>query len=263
VKSTVLIRAKDEAAAIGRTLDLVAAADEVVVVDSGSRDDTGAIARRAGARVIDIPAGSFTYGRALNVGCAAATGDVVIALSAHAFPPDAGWVERITAEFADDRVACACGYDSGPDGSPLTGRVEQDAALLRNRPLWGYTNASGAFRRSLWLERRFREDLPGTEDKEWAAYWIERGFVCIADPALAVEHGHDDEDLRETYARAEREWRGFAMYADLSPYPVGALAREWWSARDGRSSAARARFSPRRIVQLGGKYVGRRRGLAR
>ena len=260
MRTTVLIRAKDEAAAIGRTLELVARADEVVVVDSGSSDDTAAIARRAGARVIAIPAGSFTYGRALNVGAAAATGDVVIALSAHAFPPDEGWVARLAAEFGDPRVACACGYDSGPDGEVLAERVEQDAALLRRRPLWGYTNASGAFRRSLWLERRFREDMPGTEDKEWAAHWIERGMVCVVDPALAVDHGHDDEDLRETYARAEREWRGFAMYTELPPYPARALAREWWSDRDGRSSAARARLSPRRAVQLAGKYAGRRRG---
>ena len=260
MKSTVLIRAKDEAKSIGRTLDLVARADEVVVVDSGSSDDTGGIARRAGARVIDIPAGSFTFGRALNVGAAAATGDVVIALSAHAFPRDEGWVERITDEFADPRVACACGYDSGPDGSPLTERTEQDAALLARWPLWGYTNASGAFRRSLWAKRRFREDLPGTEDKEWAAHWIAQGLICVMDPALGVEHGHDDEDLRDNYVRAEREWRGFAMYTELPPYPAAALVREWWGERDGRSSAARARLSPRRIAQLAGKYAGCRWG---
>jgi hypothetical protein len=63
--------------------------------------------------------------------------------------------------------------------------------------------------------------------------------------------------------RAEREWRGFAMYADLPPYPARALAREWWTDRDGRPSAARSRLSPRRAVQLAGKYLGRRRGVAR
>ena len=48
---TVAIIALDAAAQIGPLLASVAFADEVVVVDSGSRDDTCAIAQRHGARV--------------------------------------------------------------------------------------------------------------------------------------------------------------------------------------------------------------------
>ena len=48
---TVAIIALDAAAQIGPLLASVAFADEVVVVDSGSRDETCAIAKRHGARV--------------------------------------------------------------------------------------------------------------------------------------------------------------------------------------------------------------------
>ena len=64
MSATVVIRAKNEAGAIGRTLELVAGQTvdaQIVVVDSGSSDDTVAIARRAGAEVVEIPAASFTY----------------------------------------------------------------------------------------------------------------------------------------------------------------------------------------------------------
>ena len=52
---------------------------------------------------------------------------------------------------------------------------------------WGFANGAGAFRAELWRERPFREDLPGCEDKEWALHWLDRGYGCLIDPALAVD----------------------------------------------------------------------------
>jgi rhamnosyltransferase len=259
-RASVVIRAKDEAASIGRTLHLLAEQDqadaiETIVVDSGSSDDTVAIARQSHARVIEMPADEFTFGRGLNRGCALATGDVVIALSAHAFPPDRTWVRRMLAAFEDERVACACGYDVDPHGRPLTESRVQDAEDIRRYPMWGYTNASGAFRHALWRARPFREDMPGTEDKEWAAHWVNQGYVAIVDPALSVEHTHHDDGPLLTYRRSRREWEGFAMYLELPRYGLADLARDWWNAERGTR-----RWGWRRTVALAGQWSGRRRG---
>ncbi len=51
----IAVIAKNEADRIGRLLDGAAFADEVVVVDSGSTDDTVRICRQAGARVVTHP----------------------------------------------------------------------------------------------------------------------------------------------------------------------------------------------------------------
>ena len=51
----VIVLARNEAENIGPCLDTAAFADEVLVIDSGSTDDTPAIARSRGARVIDHP----------------------------------------------------------------------------------------------------------------------------------------------------------------------------------------------------------------
>ncbi|MCA9101193.1 MAG: glycosyltransferase family 2 protein, partial [Planctomycetales bacterium] len=53
---SVAILTRDEESVIAQTIESVAAiADEIVVVDTGSTDRTVAIARRAGARVVEIP----------------------------------------------------------------------------------------------------------------------------------------------------------------------------------------------------------------
>jgi glycosyltransferase involved in cell wall biosynthesis len=260
---TVLIRSKDEAPNIGKVLDILARqtiADraETVVVDSGSTDGTVDIARAADVRLFEMPAEEFTYGRSLNLGCSNARGEIVVALSAHAYPWDEHWLERMVQAFDDEKVACACGYDKAPDGGELTGPLLQDEAHALRHPRYGYTNASGGFRAKLWRERPFREDLPMTEDKEWALHWMQRGWLCLVDPALGVDHTHGGESIRSTYGRAFLEYAGLAMYADVEPYGAGALAREWWRGDPAWPTALRARLSRRRAARLAGKYRGLR-----
>ena len=257
----VVIRAKNEAAKIGITLSrlgrqTIANEAETVVVDSGSRDDTVAIARDAGARVIEIPASDFTFGRALNIGCADAVTPLLVALSAHGPPSDERWLERLLEPFANDRVACACGYAVAPDGGVLGGRLVQDIDHARAHPFWGYSNSAGAFRADLWRERPFREDMPGTEDKEWAWHWLERGHVVVVDPSFATEHSHRDEGPLAVYRRSRDVWRGFAMYLDLDPYRVPDLAGDWWSELNGYPTHLRARIGWRRAARLLGRWRG-------
>jgi rhamnosyltransferase len=265
---SVVIRAKDEVADIGRTLELlagqtIAASSEVIVVDSGSTDGTVDVVRAAGVRLVEIPAAAFTYGGALNTGCELAAAPLIVALSAHAFPPDERWLERVAAAFDDERVACAVGYETAPDGGRLDRAIVQDAALARRHPRWGYSNASGGFRAELWRERPFRDDMPASEDKEWALHWLDRGWTCVVDPALGVDHDHGGESAALTYQRAFREWESLPMYADVPPYGLPAAAREWWRGDPAWPSAMRARVSWRRAIKLAGKYRGLRSGAGR
>ena len=156
--ASVIIRVRDEAPRLERCLGLLAGQRglgspvEVIVVDSESQDGSAAVAERAGARVVSMPATAFSFGGALNLGAEQARHEALVSLSAHAFPADDGWLARLVGALLrdGDRVACACGDRCGPDGERLDGAIAQDAALARRRPEWGYSNAAGAFRASLW-----------------------------------------------------------------------------------------------------------------
>lgn len=260
--TSVIVRSKNEAENIGLTLDLVfhqdTKPDEVIVVDSGSTDGTQEIAAEAGARVIEIPAESFTFGGALNTGCDAASGDILVALSAHAFPRDPSWLTHLLGNVANPKVACTSGMNRDPDGHALSAPLVQDAALARRQPVWGYSNAAGGFRAELWREHPFREDLPATEDKEWALYWLDRGFHVVLDPKLVVDHHHSDDPLREQFRRAKIETEGFSMFLPLPSMDAKDFATTWWSDTRGYKSRWRARFSYRRMAQLLGRYAAER-----
>ena len=113
------------------------------------------------------------------------------------------------------------------------GHIVQDAELARRHPYWGYTNAAGAFRADLRRERPFRTDMPGTEDKEWAWHWLQRGKVAVYSPELQVDHDHTKDSLGEIWTRATREWTGFSMYLPVERYPLpDALADVWRQGRE-------------------------------
>jgi glycosyltransferase involved in cell wall biosynthesis len=63
-----VVIAQDAAADIRRCLDSLAFADEVVVVDGGSVDDTPSLARAAGARVVENPWPGFAAQRRFALG---------------------------------------------------------------------------------------------------------------------------------------------------------------------------------------------------
>jgi len=207
VTASIVIRAKNEAGAIGETLDRVfgqvgAPGFEVLVVDSGSTDGTLDIVRRTDARVIEIPPQSFTYGRALNIGIAAARGEFVVALSAHSTPVSDRWLTSLLEPFSDRTIGAVYGRQVPRSnatklelfGMSLSGVMSQTPRRQERDMM--FSNANGAFRRSLALDHPFDERIPGAEDLAWAD-WIERqGWAVYYQPTAAAYHSHGEPFLK-------------------------------------------------------------------
>lgn len=82
---SVLVPARDEAERIAACVDSIDGADEVLVLDDGSRDATSALARAHGARVIagaPLPAGWLGKPHACAQLAAAASGEVLVFVDA-------------------------------------------------------------------------------------------------------------------------------------------------------------------------------------
>ncbi|MGB7712111.1 MAG: glycosyltransferase [Microcoleus sp.] len=77
VKCSVVIRCYNEEQHIGRLLSGIMEQSvrdvEIILVDSGSTDATVAIASRYPIKLLSIQPQEFSFGRALNLGCQAAT----------------------------------------------------------------------------------------------------------------------------------------------------------------------------------------------
>ncbi len=215
LSASVVIRAKNEARSIGDTLAalLDPAAlppTRVVVVDSGSTDGTLEIARQFPITLITIRPQDFTYGYALNLGTAEAGGDVVASLSAHSLPASSDWLRELLVPFRNPRVAGVYGRQLPRAtatrlellGMRLTGLLSERPRLLEKRPL--FSNANGAFRRSLWQDHPFDERVRGAEDIAWARTMQARGYVIAYQPSAAVYHSHGEPLLRHL-RRASRD----------------------------------------------------------
>lgn len=206
----VVIRTLNEGALLGRCLEALRAQRggyelDTIVVDSGSTDDTLEIARRGGARILEIPPGEFDYSHALNVGIRAVSGDLIVTLSAHAIPVGNDFLELLAAPFEDVAVAGV-----GARQLPWPDAPWQEVYRLRDqfderrRVYPGadadilFSNAASCIRRGVWNREPFT--LPAVEDLEWARRVVGAGWKIVYEPRAAVYHSHY-EDAR---ARAQR-----------------------------------------------------------
>ena len=203
LRASIVIRAKNEARDIGDTLEAIThqidiGEFETIVVDSGSTDQTIAIARQYPVHLIQIPPQSFTYGRALNLGIEVARGEFVIALSAHSLPATNRWLASILEGFRDPNVAAVYGRHLPRKnatklelfGMRLSG-VMSEKARRQVRDMM-FSNANGAYRRHLTLEHPFDETLPGAEDLAWADWAVRQGWAVYYEPRAAVYHSHGE-----------------------------------------------------------------------
>ncbi len=180
---------------------------EIVVVDSGSSDATLDIAKAHGAKIVCIEKAEFSFGRSLNLGCAAAKGEVVVFLSGHCIPADENWLKNLLQPFSDPQVAGVYGRQVGGEGTKFSeARVfEKYYPLMEASQGAAFcNNANAALRRSVWNRFKFDEQLTGLEDIAMGKKLTEAGFRIAYAPEASVIHLHH-ESWAQVRRRYERE----------------------------------------------------------
>lgn len=207
-----VVRALNEGAHIGRLLDAAQSQtvppDRIILVDSGSTDDTVKIAQAHGAEVVRISPADFSFGRALNLGGKHASEDLLVFASAHVYPIDDRWLERLVAPFDDQDVALTYGGQTGDERTQFSEfqvmrRWFPDVSDPDQRHPF-CNNANCAVRRIVWEELPYDEELTGLEDLDWANRARVRGHRLAYVADATVIHVHE-ESFAQTVNRYRRE----------------------------------------------------------
>ena len=178
------------------------------MVDSGSTDGTREEGERHGAREVFIGRDEFSFGRSLNRGCAAATGDALVFISGHCIPMHDRWLANLVAPVLDGRVAYSYGKQRGDGSTKYSERQlfrkyfgEEDRI-----PQEGFfiNNANAALSRQVWQRFPFNEEVTGLEDMELGKRLVAAGHKLGYVADAGVFHYHH-ETWRKIKWRYERE----------------------------------------------------------
>ncbi|PKN92105.1 MAG: family 2 glycosyl transferase [Chloroflexi bacterium HGW-Chloroflexi-6] len=225
---SLVIRAFNEARHLPRLLEGVRQQTlqdvEIILVDSGSTDNTVKIAESFGAKIVHIAPADFTFGRSLNLGVAAATRELVAIASAHVYPVYPDWLERLLEPFAEASVGLTYGKQRGAETSKYSehqifARWFPDLSdSHQSHPFCN--NANAAIRRSLWQKTPYDETLTGLEDLAWAKglQSLGGGIAYVADAEIIHLHDETPAGVRNRYRREAMAFKQIYPEAHFNAY---------------------------------------------
>jgi len=275
-RTSVVIPVLDGERYLSRLLEALARErpDEILVIDSGSRDRSRDIARAGGADVLEITREEFGHGRTRNLGAESTAGDFICFLTQDAVPAP-GWLAAYREAFElADRVGVAFGphlpladtspmiarelteffATFSPDGTPKLQRLGDPQFL---------SNVNACYLRECWDEIRFA-DVEYAEDQAFGRTMLEAGWAKAYHPGAAVYHAHDYGPA-EFMRRYFDEYRGLReTIGHVEPISARSLAgnvgrqtaadRRWMRERDW-PAARRAGWTARSLAHHAGRQV--------
>lgn len=172
---------------------------EVVVLDSGSTDDTINLALGEGWTIYQIEQSEFSFGDSCNLICSLARADIMFFFSGH--------VRLLDCQLLQEAVdlmrggCCKAGYFRQVPND-IAGHSAYDRAFLRRRfpvkPLAllsrdksSFSNAASVITRSAWREVSFPSVI-ASEDVLWLKLALSDTDRVAYFGSLAVGHSHDE-----------------------------------------------------------------------
>jgi len=169
----------------------------VIIVDSGSTDNTLEIAQTHPTKVHQIKPEGFGHGKTRNLAASLATGDYLVFLTQDAVPATDKWLSNLIRNLKDSKVAGVYGRQIPRRGTrpmesfflntkyPLAKVVKSAGRGKLDMRTIFFSNANSAIRKEIWEKYPFDDSLIMSEDQEWARKVLLAGYEIIYDPGAA------------------------------------------------------------------------------
>lgn len=236
---SIIIPVKNGAATLERCLkqiaaQLVDAEKEIIIIDSGSTDDSLHIAKKFDAKIISIAPQDFNHGATRNLGVAQATGELIYFTVQDAFLEKVDCLQTMLDHFKNEAVMAVNGMQAiekkrqnNPAlwfrraSTPLAKtiyfpkgafeKLSKSDKLLNT----AWDNVNAMYRKTALEELPFRH-LSFAEDKLWALDALTQGFSIVVDPSVVAFHYHHLQFIY--YYRVEQIVHSIHyMYFDKKP----------------------------------------------
>ena len=204
--------------------------DELLIVDSSSKDGTADTARALGCRVEVIPRADFDHGGTRDAALRSTRGDIVVFMTQDALPASRTSLEQLLAPLADARVAAVSGRQiARPDARPYERLVRAYNYPAQSR-VWTKDDLSAlgvraylisdvfaAYRREAYLAvGGFEHPLETNEDMLIAQRLLAQGYTLAYSGEACVYHSHAFT-WRQQYSRNRAVGRFMERYRDRFP----------------------------------------------
>ncbi|MCP3851083.1 MAG: glycosyltransferase [Gammaproteobacteria bacterium] len=181
---------------------------EIILVDSGSTDDTLNIAKNHTCRITNINKEEFTFGRSLNIGCQFSQGEILVFISGHCIPLSREWLVNLIKPIINQTAVYTYGRQVGNKNTKFSehqvfskyystkSKIPQDDFFCNN--------ANSALLKEQWIKTPYCESLTGLEDMYLAQELVKKGQKIAYVANSEVVHIHEESWL-QIRTRYERE----------------------------------------------------------
>lgn len=182
---------------------------EIIVIDSGSTDNTLSLLKKYPVRVHPISPEEFNHGTTRNLGVTLASGKYVVMTVQDALPADENWLQHLLDGFDDGTVAAVCGQQvvaSDVDKNPVywfrplsppgkkkiafNSPIDFDALPpAEKKAACSWDNVNAMYRKDILQQLPFHK-VEFAEDALWAKDALRAGYSLAYNTAARVYHYH-------------------------------------------------------------------------
>lgn len=204
---SIIIPVKNGEKTLGDTLSMIYSQEsqylfEVIIIDSGSTDNTLQIAKSHPVRVYTIKPDEFAHGKVRNFGAELAHGKYLVYTTQDAIPFNELWLANLIRNFEEPDVAGVYGrqipYETtNPIESffisnhyPETRSVKRKGSGSLDIDTIFFSDVNSSLRKTVWEKYPYDNEIITSEDGEWAKKVLLAGYTIVYDPTSAVYHSH-------------------------------------------------------------------------